>query len=857
VADPGATLERHVAHRAVSGLLTGLASTRGLVLMLDDLQWADEASLELLLALARRPPTGAIVVAAAYRPMQAVAGFHASLAAPDLSRGGTGVVDLEPLTRDQAGELVGDEVPAGMREPLLDAAAGNPFYIEQLGRSPAALAEVDVGGGEELEGGFTLPAAISAALADELRGLDGESRRLLEGAAVAGEPFRLSLAAEISDIELDRGLELVDEAIAAGVVRSVRTPGHFVFRHPLVRRAVYAGSGEGWRLAAHGRAAAVLERQGGDPVARAHHVARSAQPGDAEAIAVLEQAAERTLTRAPMSAAHWLRTALGLVPNENVEARRRLFIDLGRALLAGGQLSDAQEALEGALELADAELDPELVLALAEIDQWLNRPGVAIARLEALAGSPAGEPAEVRALVHLRLLYLKRWGSDIEGAIAAGGAALEAAQEAGSNAVLVAVQAAFAEAEGSSGDVANANTIYEQAVELAAKVPDTELLSALEAMYSLGWAAVHLDRYDEAIEHFDRGLEIARRAGNLVYLLILRAEPVEALTRAGRAGEAAAQAEEAVEAARIHPTPRYLWWNLWMQSAALVRGGDRLGARAALDEAEDVAARLPDQPLIPIWMGYQRAAVLSAEEEHEAALEALFADCGGEELALVPVGDRQSAFEILTRAALALEPERAPAVVADATQQAEAFGLPSLRASAAYCRGLVAEAQGDHKSAGAAAAEAIEHAESCGAALWAERARVMLGRSLAAANQRTEAAAVLAQAEERLADLGAEGHRAEAAREMRRLGRRTRRRPGAQKAEAGVGEDSGELEGLSDREREVADLVAEQLTNREIAERLFLSEKTVESHLRNVFAKLNVSSRIAVAQAVERQRLTG
>ncbi len=126
---------------------------------------------------------------------------------------------------------------------------------------------------------------------------------------------------------------------------------------------------------------------------------------------------------------------------------------------------------------------------------------------------------------------------------------------------------------------------------------------------------------------------------------------------------------------------------------------------------------------------------------------------------------------------------------------------------------------------------------------------------LVAANRRSEAAAVLAQAEESLARLGAENLRAEAAREMRRLGRRTRRRGPEPSTATPAIASGGELDGLSGREREVADLVAQQLTNREIAERLFLSEKTVESHLRNVFAKLGVSSRVAVAQAVERGRM--
>jgi len=136
----------------------------------------------------------------------------------------------------------------------------------------------------------------------------------------------------------------------------------------------------------------------------------------------------------------------------------------------------------------------------------------------------------------------------------------------------------------------------------------------------------------------------------------------------------------------------------------------------------------------------------------------------------------------------------------------------------------------------------------------AARARLVAGKALGAAGDRERAGAELRRAEQSFAEFGARRLQAEAVRELRRIGRRVRST--GRRGAGGMGGAGGadKLASLSGREREVAELVTARKTNREIAADLYLSEKTIESHLSSVFVKLGVNSRADVARAVERNR---
>jgi len=204
-------------------------------------------------------------------------------------------------------------------------------------------------------------------------------------------------------------------------------------------------------------------------------------------------------------------------------------------------------------------------------------------------------------------------------------------------------------------------------------------------------------------------------------------------------------------------------------------------------------------------------------------------------------------WDLLSRAMLALgQVEMAESVSARAEIRAETSGLPLWRATARLARGSVWLARGDVTSALELARGAAEIGDEAGNPLIGGRARLLAGRALAAAGQRETAVAELGSAQTQLSGCGATRETDAAARELRRLGQRVLRRVRRQDAGAGA-------TALSSREREVAGLVAAGKTNKHIAAALYLSEKTIESHLARIYDKLGVHSRAALTAVIVRE----
>jgi predicted ATPase len=291
--------ERYRSHRAVRALLEQLAKTTPLVLALDDFHWADAASVELLGALLRRPPSAAVLIALALRPRQLSGQLPATLAGAQRA-GALGQIELGTLSIDETRELLGQTVAAADASVLYEQSGGNPFYLEQLARSlhqaaESSDAEISLSG---------VPTAVVAALGEELSRLSTAGRLLLEGAAVAGDPFEPELAAAAAGTREEAAIDVLDELLAVDLVRITDAPRRFRFRHPLVRRAVYETAAGAWRLGAHERCAAALTARGASATARAHHIERSAREGDLAADAVLRGRARqlhRSRRQAPRS----------------------------------------------------------------------------------------------------------------------------------------------------------------------------------------------------------------------------------------------------------------------------------------------------------------------------------------------------------------------------------------------------------------------------------------------------------------------------------------------------------------------------------------------------------------------------
>jgi DNA-binding CsgD family transcriptional regulator len=840
--------ERYRSHRAVRALLVQLAARKPLVLILDDFHWADAASGELLGALLRRPPAAAVLIVLAVRPHQLperlVAAFERAQREDGLTR-----IEIEPFSLGEVREFLDQVVGTTDVAALYEESGGNPFYLQQLARATGRAAK-SAPVVAEMSLAIGVPPAVAAAMTGELAVLTESARLVLEGAAVAGDPFEPELAAAAAATSEDSAIDAIDQLLRFDLIRPTDVPRRFRFRHPLVRRAIYEAAPGGWRLRAHERCAAALSARGAPAAARAHHIERFAREGDLDAVRVLREAGEAAARLAPATSAHWFAAALRLLPQSAPEQQRaELLLVHAEALAATGQFADSHELLvHGLASLPDVSVALRITLttACASMEHRLGQYEHAHARLmRALDGLPELASAEAVDLM-IDLAVNEFYRSHYQSMHAWAERAVSAAESLGDPALLAAALAMPALAAAMTGAGARARGHHADAAALVDSLSDDELSRRLDAAAWLAAAELYLDLYAEADEHASRALRLARATGQGELFLVLNQILGRVWYVRGKLTDATELLDGAIEAARLAGNVQALAGNLFNRSVVALAVGHLDIAVLTAQESVDLAHHL-DAGFVTAWAAVRLAEALLETGQPDEAIGLLLGSAGGEELALIPGGWRTYCLEILTRCWLALGSRDGAQRAADrAGATAARIELPLATAWAERAAAAVALHDGDQARAAALALASAAAAEHVRAPIETALSRTLAGRAFAQAGQRERAIAELKRAAMELEACGALRYRDKAERELGRLGHRVHRRTRPGKVHA-PGIDS-----LTERELQVARLVVDRKTNAQIAAELSLSQKTIETHLRNIFHKVDVSSRVGLARAIER-----
>ena len=570
------------------------------------------------------------------------------------------------------------------------------------------------------------------------------------------------------------------------------------------------------------------------------------------AVAVLREAGETTAQRAPASAAVWFDNALRLLP-ETVPAEARVELLLARAgaLAATGQFVQGHRALLESFELVPPEaiaLRVRLTTACAGVEHLLGRHEQAHARLvgamERLQDQASTAAAELMIALAMDGFSLMDYGRMRIWAERA----LTTADGLGDRPLAAAATAVLAFANAADGATALAEERRRDAAAMVADLSDHELALRLDAAVHLAGADLYLDCYQEAQAHADRAMAVGLATGQSELVPLAYSILGQTKLLRGQLAEAADMLDNAVDSARLSGNVQALAGNLINRTLTAVAAGDiELALHTAQENAELTEGL--DQSLVCAAGVALAAALLEAGNPSRAA-DVLVRTSGGEDLLLIPGVWRARSLELLTRCWLALgRQEDATRAASLAQVVAARLTLRVARSMADRALAAVALTAGTPHTAAEHALASANTAEEVGMPVDAALSRTLAGRALAQAGKAESAVAQLRQAAEQLQACGAHRYRAAAEFELRRLGQRIHRR-----TRPGDLNRSG-VQSLTSRELEIARLVVDRRTNPEIAEALFLSPKTVETHLRNLFHKLDVSSRAEVARVVERSKL--
>ncbi len=805
-------------HRTLRNLLAGWSADRPIVLILDDLHWADPATREFLDQLLRHPLPQGGVVALAMRPGEVAARLQQA------ARSGLGsdavLLELRSLDRPAADLLLADVPDRALRDRLYRASGGNPLLLEELRRSDGEV-----------------PAGLVEVVMAEVAGLPVEARELLAAAAVLGDPFDVDHAGRVAGLDEQDRLTGLDLLVSGALVRVQPEPRQFAFRHPVVRSAVYQGLAPGRRLGMHHNAARLLADLGAGIPLQARHLAHSAAIGDTGAAAILRSAARQIRPQSPATAAEWLAAAERLGPSPEGSA------ELAEVLVEAGRLTSALAVTDSTVAESAVPEGPTLPLALrlaltaASAERLLGRHDAARLRLERMARRTVGD-AELSGRLEASLALAayqrgelgetRRWARaarerEVTGPVRAAAAALLAMTEA------------FAGHIGTAADEAD------QAVADLAAASDEELLAAGELCLAVPWALLALERLPDALSTARRAAQANRRGGNSAAAVASDIAAASALGLGGQMAEADAAADAAEQAAHISGIDQTLQWALWMRAWTLLETGHVGAALVAAERSVALAEKL-DVSALAVIARAVLGAVLVARGEPERARPLLAA------YDLEPGWICRWA-PWLVEADLALgDLDAAGQHAARAGALGEAGTVAGAAAGAARACAMVDLARGDTAAAARRAREAVRHAQRIPSGLDEARGLILVAQATEKGDP-AESVAALDRAQLLSAAAGATRTRDEVLQHIRRRGRRADR--GHRRA---VDAPPRRGTALTAREQDVAELVAAGRTNKEIGSQLYLSEKTIETHLSRVFTKFGVRTRAAVAARMAADR---
>jgi DNA-binding NarL/FixJ family response regulator len=811
---------------ALYWLCANAARRRPLALVIDDAHWSDESSLAFLGFLARRVGDLPLLLALGARPSEPgeARELVGLLADPD-----TTALAPDALTR-QGVTLLLREILGADPDPVFAGAChevtgGNPFLLTELAAEIGAQRIAPSAAAAGRVSSLT-PAGVRTTALLRLARLGVPARRLARTLALLGDHTALPVAAELTGLEESAAIAAAAELEEAGITWSDDGLGYV---HPLLRSAVHNDIPAVERSVGHAAAARVLVRRGAAPDEVSVHLLRAEPSGEQWVVETLRDGAGRALALGdPQTGAAYLRRALAEPAGES--ERPRLLLELGVAETRSGDPAAVVRLAEAADAAVDAVTRCEATLRLAQL---LNLTGDASRAAdvleEGIAALVGGPPklaellqAELIATAYTRLSSRERLDQLIRSLREPDGLPTTPL-ELYSTAAL-AVEYAIARCDPARGAelarrvLASPNHAPEAFADGQIQVPVVVALIAAEQLR-------------EAEDAVTESLEAARREASVLGVAVASSRRAAIrLSRDDLLG-AEADASASLELLAAEPGTEAITMGA---AAAIVLAGVELGrARGDLDRVLTARRGDPDYPIYSLVL-LADGALRAVSDDFEGAL-ASFEECGTfgwlrDCPALCPWRSRAAlALARLGRAAEAREHAAEELRLARAAATPRSLGV-ALQATAAVAR--------DDREREARIEEAVAALERADAPLELARALLARGALRRRTRRRSLAREDLQRAHDLAAPRGASRLAAGAADELRSSGARLR------------SPSAGGADDLTPAERRVAELAATGLTNRDIAQSLFLSEKTVEAHLGRTYRKLGIRSRGRLAAAL-------